>query len=171
MNTFLDNMYQQNFQPCITEPTRIINPNKPSLVDDTYISLSTLWMIPPMVYLRHISYDKAYSIVLEPSPYNKKKRIKKRDKRNFDIYLVDEFIANPHDNGNLLLSLINAEDSESFCAYFLQKYVENLFIHQPMRNLSKKEKKEKPWLTQDLLKSIRTERKLFKQLTNLTTKK
>ena len=67
-----------------------------------------------------------------------------------------------------MLNLINAKDSESACIYFLQKYVENLDIHQPMRDLSKKEKKllEKPWLTQGLLKSISTKRKLFKQFKN-----
>ena len=163
-NTFLSNMFQQNFQPCITEPTRITNSNKPSLVDNIFINTFD----DPSCgnILEHISYDHLPNfIVLEHHHTNKKKTIKKRDKKNFD---KDKFLADLLDNGNLLLNLINAKDSESACIYFLQKYVENLDIHQPMRDLSKKEKKllEKPWLTQGLLKSISTKRKLFKQFKN-----
>ena len=32
------------------------------------------------------------------------------------------------------------KDSESACVYYFQKFIENLDIHQPMRELSKKEK-------------------------------
>ena len=60
------------------------------------------------------------------------------------------------DNGNLLLSLLNEKDSDSACMIFIEKFTKSLDKHQPMRELSKKEKKllDKPWLTTGLLKAI-----------------
>ena len=163
-NSFLSTMFQHNFQPCITEPTRITNANKPSLVDNIFINTFD----DPSCgnILEHISYDHLPNfMILNHEHTNKKKSIKKRDKRNFD---KDKFLADLLDDGNLLLNLLNAEDSESACVYYFQKYIENLDKHQPMRELSKKEKKiiRKPWLTAGLLKSISTKRKLFKAFKN-----
>ena len=163
-NNFLSIMFQHNFQPCITEPTRITNTNKPSLVDNIFINTFD----DPSCgnILEHISYDHLPNfIILDHEHSKKKKSIKKRDKRNFD---KDKFLNDLLDNGNLLLNLLNAENSEAACVYYFQKYIENLDIHQPMRELSKKEKSimEKPWLTTGLLKSISTKRALFKQFKN-----
>ena len=163
-NTFLSTMFQYNFQPCITEPTRITNSNKPSLVDNIFIN--TFDDPPCGNILEHISYDHLPNfIILDHEHKNKKRSIKKRDKKNFD---KDKFLTDLLDNGNLLLNLLNAKDSESACAYYFQKFIENLDIHQPWKELSKKEKKimEKPWLTAGLLKSISTKRSLFKKFKN-----
>ena len=163
-NNFLSNMFQHQFQPCIIEPTRITNSNKPSLVDNIFINTFD----DPFCgnILEHISYDHLPNfIILDHVHTNKKRSVIKRDKRNFD---KDKFQEDLLDNGNLLLALLNAQDSESACAYYLNKYIETLDKHQPMRELSKKEKRlrEKPWITKGLLKSISTKRSLFKQFKN-----
>ena len=54
-STFLSTMFQQNFQPCIIEPTRITNTNKPSLVDNIFINTFDDPVSDNI--LEHISYD------------------------------------------------------------------------------------------------------------------
>merc|ERR1712168_1573269 len=116
-NSFLSIMFQNNFQPCITEPTRITNTNKPSLVDNIFINTfddPTCGNI-----LEHISYDHLPNfIILDHEHKNKKKSVKKRDKRNFD---KDKFLAELVDNGHLLFELLNKKDSETACMHFIEK--------------------------------------------------
>ena len=38
VSRFLNIMLENNLHPCITEPTRIINTNKPTLVDNIFVS-------------------------------------------------------------------------------------------------------------------------------------
>ena len=101
-NSFLSTMFQHHFQPCITEPTRITNANKPSLVDNIFINTfddPTCGNI-----LEHISYDHLPNfIVLDHEHKNKKQTYQKRDKRNFD---KDKFLADLLENGDLLLNLL-----------------------------------------------------------------
>ena len=163
-NSFLSTMLQNNFQPCITEPTRITNANKPSLVDNIFINTFD----DPICgnILEHISYDHLPNFaILDHEHKNKKQSIKKRDKRNFD---KQKFLADLLDDGNLLLRLLNEIDSESACIQFIKEFLQALDNHQPLRELSKKEKKllGKPWLTTGLLKSISKKRALFKQFKN-----
>ena len=139
-------MFQNNFQPCITEPTRITNANKPTLVDNIFINTFD----DPSCgnILEHISYDHLPNfVILDHEHKNKKHSVKKRDKRNFD---KDKFLADLLDDGQLLAKLINEKDSESACVYFIKEFVKALDVHQPLREFSKKEKKilQKPWLTQ-----------------------
>ena len=63
---------------------------------------------------------------------------------------------------------LNENDADSACMLFIEKFVKSLDNHQPMRELSKKEKKllGKPWLTAGLLKSISKKRALFKKFKN-----
>ena len=51
---------------------------------------------------------------------------------------------------------------------FIKEFLNALDKHQPMRELSNKEKKllQKPWLTPGILKSISKKRSLFKQFKN-----
>ena len=164
VSTFLSTMFQNNFQPCIMEPTRITNTNKPSLVDNIFINTFDSPVCGNI--LEHISYDHLPNfLMLEHIHRNKKQIIKKRDNRNFER---DKFLADLLDNGNLIISILNEVNVDQACSYFIQKFVEKLDIHRPMRNLSKKEKKlvDKPWLTSGILKSISTKRTLFKQFKN-----
>ena len=161
VSSFLNSMFQNNFQPCITEPTRITNANKPSLVDNIFINSFD----DPICgnILEHISYDHLPNfVVLNHNHKNKKHTLKKRDKKNFDPV---KFQAELLDNGNLLLELINAESAQAACNLYMEKYLIKLDEMSPLKDLSKKERKiaDKPWLTTGLLKSISKKRSLFKQ--------
>ena len=56
VSTFLSTMFQNNFQSSITEPTRISNTNKPSLVDNIFINTFDSPVCGNI--LEHISYDR-----------------------------------------------------------------------------------------------------------------
>ena len=161
VSTFLNNMFKQNFKPCITEPTRITNANKPSLVDNIFINTFD----DPVSgnILEHISYDHLPNfILLEHDHKNKKHTVKKRDKRNFD---AEKFQTNLLDDGKLLLDIINQETCGAACELYVDRFVTTLDEDYPMKELSKKETKiqQKPWLTPGLLKSIGKKRSLFKK--------
>ena len=139
VNSFLSTMFQQNFQPCITEPTRITNANKPSLVDNIFINTFDNPVCGNI--LEHISYDHLPNFVtINHEHKNKKTSEKKRDKRNFD---PNKFQSELLDNGNLLLEILNAKDAETSYNTFLGKFSVLLDKHAPIRELSKKEKKIK----------------------------
>ena len=153
-------MFQLNFHPCITEPTRITNTNKPSLVDNIFINTFD----DPVCgnILEHISYDHLPNFtIINHEHSNKKLSEKKRDKRNFDPTTFQNELL----DGNFLLELLNVNNAESAYNTFLEKFNKVLDKHAPMRELSKKEKKikEKPWITTGLLKSISKKRMLFKK--------
>ena len=161
VSSFLNSMFQNNFQPCITEPTRITNANKPTLVDNIFINCFD----DPICgnILEHISYDHLPNfVVLNHTHKNKKHIRKKRDKRNFDPLKFQEKLL---DNGNLLLELINAESAQNACNIYMEKFLLVLNEMSPLKNLSKKERKiaDKPWLTTGILKSISKKRSLFKK--------
>ena len=161
ISSFLSTMFQYDFQPCITEPTRITNTNKPSLVDNIFINSFD----DPVCgnILEHISYDHLPNfIILNHEHKNKKQSIKKRDKKNFD---ADKFQAELLDNGKLLLDLINEKTSDSACDLYLLKFTSKLDKEYPFRELSKKEKRilQNPWITPGILKSISTKRTLFRK--------
>ena len=132
VNSFLNTMFQLNFQPCITEPTRITNTNKPSLVDNIFINTFD----DPVSgnILEHISYDHLPNFtIINHEHSNKKHSEKKRDKKNFDSTQFQNELL----DGNFLVDLLNVENAE--CAYnsFLEKFNTVLDKHAPIRELSK----------------------------------
>ena len=167
VNTFLCTMLEFSLHPCITEPTRITNSNKPSLVDNIF----TNTFDDPVSgnILEQISYDHLPNfIILENMPNKKSNRTFKRDKRNFDI---QKFQSDLFDE-DLLVNIMNSPDTNTAYDKFLNKYCTLLDKHAPLKKLSKKEVKraQKPWITLGLIKSISKKRSLFKQLKNLKIK-
>ena len=62
VNTFLCTMLEHSFHPCITEPTRITNTNKPSLVDNIFTN--TFDNPVSGNILEQISYDHLPNFVI-----------------------------------------------------------------------------------------------------------
>ena len=90
VSDFLNTMLEFNFQPCITEPSRITNSNKPSLVDNIFINT----MDNPLSgnILEHISNDHLPNfIILDHEKKDPTIKIKIRDNKNFnnDGFLCD----------------------------------------------------------------------------------
>ena len=82
VSTFLSTMFQNNFQPCIMEPTRITNTNKPSLVDNIFINTFDSPVCGNI--LEHISYDHLPNfLMLEHTHRNKKTNNQKKRQQKF----------------------------------------------------------------------------------------
>ena len=167
VNQFLCKMLDYSFQPCITEPTRITNSNKPSLVDNIFIN--TFDNPVSGNILEQISYDHLPNfVILDNVKYKKQRPTFKRDKRNIDTQKFQSDLLGE----DLLVNLLNAKDTDTAYNMFLQKYSETLDKHAPLKKLSKKERKreQKPWITLGLIKSISKKRSLFKKLKKLKLK-
>ena len=161
VNEFLNIIIEQNMHPCITEPTRITNTNKPSLVDNIFVN--TFEQPTSGNILEHISYDHLPNFtILDHQVHEKKIEQKKRDRRNFDHNIFEEELLEP----DFTLKILNANDTDEAYDMYQNKFIELLDKHAPMRKLTKKEinLRKKPWLTSGLLTSIRRKRKLFNKL-------
>ena len=154
-------MLEHNLHPCISEPTRIVNTNKPSLVDNIFVSKINNPTSGNI--LEKISYDHLPNFVIFEAEItrNKDNNVKIRDMKNFnEKNFTDE------------LSSLNRIDThlstnESFNRLH-KNFLQTLNKHAPLRYLSKKEIKtsQKPWLTKGILTSIKIKRKLFASYKN-----
>ena len=99
-------MLENNLQPCITEPTRITNANKPSIVDNIFIN--TLENPMSGNILEHISFDHLPNfIIIEHEQINTKIKIKKRDTKYFN---QKEFL-NELQNPIIIQEIENAQNT------------------------------------------------------------
>ncbi len=133
VNNFLCTMLDHSFHPCITEPTRITNSNKPSLVDNIFTN--TFDNPVSGNILEQISYDHLPNFVI--TDHVKKKKLEnqfKRDKRNFN---ADKFQADLLGD-NLLGNLLNAKDTDIAFDTFRTKYCNLMDKHAPLKKLTKK---------------------------------
>ena len=163
VNEFLNTILEQNMHPCITEPTRITNTNKPSLVDNIFIN-SFEEPVSGNI-LEHISYDHLPNFTILNHQVNRKKaEQKKRDRKNFNSKTFENELLDPE----FTLKILNATNTDEAYDMYQNRFIELLDIHAPVRNLTKKEMRirQKPWLTSGLLTSISKKRSLFKQLKN-----
>ena len=84
VSRFLNLMLENNLNPCITEPTRIIDTSKPSLIDNIFVN--NINNTTSGNILEKISYDHLPNFVLFESEntHNIKNNIKTRDLKNFN---------------------------------------------------------------------------------------
>ena len=167
VSTFLSTMLEHNFQPCITEPTRITNTNKPSLVDNIFTNSFENPVSGNI--LEQISYDHLPNfVILDNADIRKLSESVKRDKKNLNITKFQNDLL----GDDLIVNIINAKDTDHACDIFLDKYRTLLEQHVPLRKLTKKElkQKQKPWITQGLIKSISKKRALFVKIKKLKSK-
>ena len=119
--------------------------------------------------LEQISYDHLPDFVLlDHADLRKVSESFKRDKKNLDVpKFQNDLLAD-----DLIINIINARDSDHACDIFMNKYCSILEKHAPLKKLTKKEikRKQKPWITQGLIKSISKKRALFVKIKKLQTK-
>ena len=167
VNTYLCTMLEHGFHPSITEPTRITNANKPSLVDNIFAN--TLDNPVSGNILEQISYDHLPNfVILDHTKNTKAKDILKRDKRNFNVAKFEEDLM----RDDFLLKIINSPDTNTAYDTYLEKYCTLLDKHAPLKKPSKKQikRQNKPWITQGIIKSVGKKRSLFVKLKKLKSK-
>ena len=159
---FLQMMIDNSYQPCITEPTRIINNHKPSLVDNIY-SNSIETCVSGNLFDKITDHLPSFVIVSNVKNRPKPKIIQRRNMKNFDPleYQIelDAVLHVLETNKNTTLK--NAEVAYNF---FHNKNATILNKLAPMEFLTRKqvELELKPWITKGILTSTRVKSKLYK---------
>ena len=159
VSDFLQIMLSFSYQPCITEPSRIMKGNKPSLVDNIF-SNSVEKCISGNI-LDKISDHLPNFVIFE----NVKKKtipnkVKRRNMKNSDelkyqadlLLLLREIQGNP-----------NFYDADNAYNFFHDKHCRIADKHFPWEYLTRKQRELelKPWITKGILTSSRVKAKLF----------
>ena len=159
VSRFLNLMLENNFNLTIREPTRIVDTNKPSLLDNIFINKINEPTSGNI--LEKISYDHLPNFIIFDSELSrdKSKKIKTRDMKNFD---EENFTR---ELNNLNLDIDHNLASNIYFNHIQKNFTCTLNKHAPIKYLNKRETKirQKPWLTRGILVSIKEKRRLFAQ--------
>ena len=154
---YLDMLYSYNIIPIITKPTRITNHTK-TLIDHIYTNTSILH-ITAGIGLLDISDHLPVFCIANIAPKQNNEKMYCRDYKNFnkEIYLNDmrsiAWSSLLSENGDLNQSTINVLNT-------IKTLVNN---HAPLKQVSRSKRKQftKPWITNGILKSIKTKQKMY----------
>ena len=159
VENFLLMMLNNNYQPCITEPTRIISGDKPSLLDNLF-SNSLDKCISGNILDKISDHLPSFVIFENIKSKPKPKQIKRRNMNysnelNYqaDLYLLLQSLG--------ITAPTNAEVAYN---YFHENHKAILNKHYPMETFTKKQQELelKPWITRGILTSIRIKSRLYK---------
>ena len=156
ISEFLQMMLNNSYQPCITEPTRIVHGNKPSLVDNIYSNSLDTCLSGNL--FEKIS-DHLPSFVIMKTVRNKP-RSSTTKRRNMKNFRIENFQAD--------LSLLSKEsfnhNADTAFNFFHKKFQSIVDKHAPLQFLTQKqfELECKPWITKGILTSTRIKSKLYK---------
>ena len=152
-------MYENLCQPCIIQPTRIVDKQKPSLIDNIFINS----IENPISGNRDKISDhfpnfiiiNKYSEKREKSEDNYKRNTKNYNKIVFQNQLVEKFSK----VYNKDLQVDNLSKS------IIDTFTETLNENALMVNMTKKEikNKQRPWITKGILKAIQIKTKWLKR--------
>ena len=159
---FLQMMLDNSYQPCITEPTRIVNNHKPSLVDNIY-SNSIETCVSGNLFDKISDHLPSFIIIQNVKNKLKPKSIQRRNMKNFDElkYQADLYLLLQELELQKNTTYKNAEVAYNF---FHKKNAAILHQLAPLEFLTRKqiELEMKPWITKGILTSTRIKAKLFK---------
>ena len=159
---FLQMMIDNSYQPCITEPTRIVNNHKPSLVDNIY-SNSIETCISGNLFDKISDHLPSFIIVQNVKMKPQQKSIQRRNMKNFDVleYQAELNLVLQELERHKNTKYKNAEEAYDF---FHKKNAAILHRLAPLEFLARKqvELELKPWITKGILISTRVKAKLFK---------
>ena len=160
IGSFLQMMLNNGYQPCISEPTRIANGNKPSLIDNIF-SNTVEKCTSGNIFDKISDHLPNFVIVENVKTKPKPKNFKRRNMRNSDElkYQADLLLVLRELQGNA--ELRNAETAYNF---FHDKHCRIEDKHFPWETLTRKQQdlELKPWITKGILTSIRVKAKLFR---------
>ena len=78
-------MYSHFLQPCITEPTRIVGRNKPSLIDNIFINTYTKSLNAGNIIDKISDHLPKFLIIQNHKEERLKQKIQIRDMKNFEL--------------------------------------------------------------------------------------
>ena len=160
ISKFLHMMIENSYQPCIMEPTRIVQGNKPSLVDNIFTN-----SIEPVssgnLYQKISDHLPNFAIFNNSKSKKKKEFVKKRcQKPNFDLTRFQTDLLEL-----ILHKIVNIEDFYKAFDYSHKMILNILNEHYPIKILSKKEieLERKPWITKGILTSTKIKNATYKK--------
>ena len=158
MNELLNTMTSNFLQPCITEPTRIIQGNRPSIFDNIFTNIFDKELYSGKLLDKITDHLPNFLIMKNIKNNHKNKKIKIRDMKNFDH---DKYLSDLEELDNF--DWLQFKDIDEVFNAYQKKFIEIINNNAPYITLFKKASKQrqKPWITSGILKSIKYKNKLF----------
>ena len=160
ISKFLHMMIENSFQPCILEPTRIVQGNKPSLVDNIF-SNSIEPVTSGNLYQKISDHLPNFVIFNNIKSQKKKEFVKKRcPKPNFDLAKLQNDLLQL-----ILYKIVNFDDFYKAFDYSHKMLLNILNEHYPIKILNKKEieLERKPWITKGILTSTKIKNQTYRK--------
>ena len=156
--TFHNLLVSYGFLPLIIHPTRVVEGQEPSLIDNIFSNNISDEITSGNIYLTLSEHFSQFASVRREKMDTKKINIFQRD---FSKYSANDFYDDVSiQNWNYELN----DSSDLFCDFFW-KLKGSTDRHAPLKKLNAKEVKlkSKPWITAELSKMIRIKNKLFQR--------
>ena len=153
-------MYSHFFQPCITEPTRIIGRYKPSLIDNIFINACTKRLNAGNITDKISNHLLNFLIIQNLKEERLKRKIEIRDMKNFKLETFSTDLEKAE-----LMDFSETSDLNEMYNRFNQKLLNTINKSAPQKRLSNKEMKfqTKPWIDKNILHKINEKNKVYKK--------
>ena len=153
--TFIEQMYSSILQPCILEPTRIVNGNRPSLIDNIFINTLDKNTVSGNLTSRISDHMPNFLILhdLLDKPNHSSKKVRDFSKFDENAFKTDVDKLSPIENLDIDLAFQKFQDD----------YVNIINKHAPFKILSRQEIKwkQKPWISSNIKSMIKTKDLLY----------
>ena len=142
-------------QPCITEPTRNLPGQRPSLIDNIFTNILDEEIISGNLTSKISDHMPNFSIFKNQHHDKNRRRITKRD---FSKFSEKDYLL---DISNIPLDL--SQNANLMYSNYHQKLLNVLDKHAPIKTLSCRESKwrRKPWFTKGIQTAIKTKHKYY----------
>ncbi|MCP4485640.1 MAG: endonuclease/exonuclease/phosphatase family protein, partial [Flavobacteriaceae bacterium] len=162
VDSFLNLLLSNFFQPLILKPTRFNDRSAPSLIDNIFInSLEPLTISGNLIdkISDHLPNFAFFGNQLSKNKINNSSMYRDYSNFNKEAYLQEAQKINFYQNENHNLDINFKYEN------FQNKFLELLNKHVPLKPKSKRLKRQqrKPWITKGILKSISTKNSLLKK--------
>ena len=167
ISKFLHMMIENSYQPCILEPTRIIQGNKPSLVDNIF-SNSIEPVTSGNLYQKISDHLPNFAIFNNTKYQKKKEFVKKRcTKPNFELAKFQNDLLEL-----ILYKIVNIEEFYKAFDYSHKMLLNILNEYYPIKILNKKEieLERKPWITKGILTSTKIKNQTYRKFAKSSNK-
>ena len=167
VNEFLNTIYSNFLQPCITEPTRAPSKNRRTLINNIFVNIYDKQLFAGNFLDKLSDHLPNFLIINNIENSLKKRKIIVRDFKKFNKhhYLQDITELNNID-------FLQCKDVIQMYSVSQDHQVEIINNNAPLKALSIKEKKRrlKPWITPFILISIKTKNIYYKKFIKTKTK-
>ena len=127
-------MYSHFFQPCITEPTRIVGRNKSSLIDNIFINACTKILNAGNITDKISDHLPNFLIIQNLKEERLKRKIQIRDMKNFKLETFSTDLEKAE-----LMGFSKTSNLNEMYNRFHQKLLNTIIKNAPQKTLSNKD--------------------------------